>query len=61
MNTQYRPLTPAELYALEQAAHRERAEALAQLFKAGGRWIRQAYAALAERAQGIAGKAVRHA
>ena len=61
MNTPYRPLAIEELYALEHRARRERAATLAALFNAGAQRIKQAYAALAERAQGATAKVARHA
>lgn len=58
MNKQYIALTPAELYALEKRARRERAEAQAELLNAAGRWLKRTFAAIAFRPYA---KQVRHA
>ena len=58
MNTQYIALTPAELYALEKRARRERAEAQAELLNAAGRWLKRTFTAIAFRPYA---KEVRHA
>lgn len=58
MNKQYIALTPAELYALEKRARRQRAQVQAELLSAAGRWLKRTLAGIAFRPYG---KEVRHA